>query len=333
MLTHCMFCHRPLGGNDVLERFPVGKRVAFDAQRGRLWAVCSSCQRWNLAPIEERWEALEDLERLTRDRGRLLSQTENIALIRTENIDIVHVGRAPLAEEAWWRYGRELRRRRTQNQIVNAAQWAAMIGLAFAAGFGGGYFFGGNPLGKTIRWLRFGGTAWRGEARCRQCGNVLQAVSFAAGNHLRLTAATTDEKFAVELRCKKCGFHNARGGYRFIDEDAQRLMRRVLAFYHYSGARDAVIKDAARNIEQAGSVEAFLKSLSHQQYRVRQGKENPVAGIALEIAVNDQAERDLLQLELADLESHWREEEELAGIIDGELTHLPALEKLRLKLR
>jgi hypothetical protein len=27
--------------------------------RGRLWAVCSSCGRWTLAPFETRWEVLE----------------------------------------------------------------------------------------------------------------------------------------------------------------------------------------------------------------------------------------------------------------------------------
>jgi hypothetical protein len=29
--TPCLFCTRPLGTNEVLERFPVGRRVAFDA--------------------------------------------------------------------------------------------------------------------------------------------------------------------------------------------------------------------------------------------------------------------------------------------------------------
>jgi hypothetical protein len=32
------------------------------------------------------------------------------------------------------------------------------------------------------------------------------------------------------------------------------------------------------------------------------------------------------------LEARWREEEELAAIVDGELTELPMLERLRLKL-
>ena len=54
--------------------------------------------------------------------------------------------------------------------------------------------------------------------------------------------------------------------------------------------------------------------------------------IALEIAASEDAERRLLELELASLEAHWKREEELAAIIDGELTPMPLLETLRRKV-
>ena len=59
MFKTCMFCNRPLGTNEVIEHFPVGRRLAFDAERGRLWVVCRKFKRWNLSPLEERWEAVE----------------------------------------------------------------------------------------------------------------------------------------------------------------------------------------------------------------------------------------------------------------------------------
>src|SRR5215208_5667543 len=77
--TTCLFCTRPLGTNEVLERFPVGRRVAFDAATGRLWVVCPHCERWNLTPMEERWEAIEQAERRYRTT-RLRISTENIGL-------------------------------------------------------------------------------------------------------------------------------------------------------------------------------------------------------------------------------------------------------------
>ncbi|HEV3051208.1 MAG TPA: hypothetical protein VGX50_12920, partial [Longimicrobium sp.] len=59
MYRICIFCSADLGSNDSIERFPVGRSLAFDGEKGRLWAVCGKCARWNLAPLEERWEAIE----------------------------------------------------------------------------------------------------------------------------------------------------------------------------------------------------------------------------------------------------------------------------------
>ena len=54
MFATCIFCTRHLGTNEAIEAFPVGRRLAFDAAKGRLWVVCPSCDRWNLTPLEER---------------------------------------------------------------------------------------------------------------------------------------------------------------------------------------------------------------------------------------------------------------------------------------
>ena len=62
MYTTCMFCKKPLETNEVVETFPVGRRLAFDSAKGRLWVVCRRCERWNLTPLEERWEAVETCE-------------------------------------------------------------------------------------------------------------------------------------------------------------------------------------------------------------------------------------------------------------------------------
>ncbi len=81
MYTRCIFCTRDLGANEVVEHFPVGQRLAFDPEKGRLWVVCRRCERWNLSPLEERWEAVEECERLFRDT-RLRYSTENIGIAR-----------------------------------------------------------------------------------------------------------------------------------------------------------------------------------------------------------------------------------------------------------
>ncbi len=50
--------------------------------------------------------------------------------------------------------------------------------------------------------------------------------------------------------------------------------------------------------------------------------------IALEIAVNEDTERRLLELELEELERRWREEEEIAAIVDRELTPVAGFQRL-----
>jgi hypothetical protein len=81
MYSTCLFCPRDLGTNDVLESFPVGRRLAFDGKTGRLWVICRGCERWNLTPLEERWEAIEQAERLFRETTLRVS-TEHIGLAR-----------------------------------------------------------------------------------------------------------------------------------------------------------------------------------------------------------------------------------------------------------
>lgn len=111
MYSTCLYCHAALGSNEALERFPVGRTVAFDGERGRLWAVCGTCRRWNLAPLLTRWEAIEDAERLFRD-ARMRASTENIGLAHLpDGTSLIRVGRPLLPEFAGWRYGSMLRKR------------------------------------------------------------------------------------------------------------------------------------------------------------------------------------------------------------------------------
>src|SRR5215211_3421220 len=111
MYATCLFCSSALGRNDVVEHFPVGRRLAFDAARGRLWVVCTRCHRWNLTPLEERWEAIEECEREYRATTVRVS-TDNVGLARLrDGTDIVRVGSPVRPEFAAWRYGGVLKER------------------------------------------------------------------------------------------------------------------------------------------------------------------------------------------------------------------------------
>ncbi len=337
MFTRCLVCNTPFDGNEVLEHFPRGTRVAYDPDRGRLWAICSNCRRWTLAPIEERWEALEELEKLTTDRARLLSQTDHIALLRAGPLEIVRVGRANLTEEAWWRYGRELTARRTRYRKISfvgsVAVGAGVIGGWSTGGLGllGAWLLWEHAPDKVVdaaRWLRHGGAAWRGRASCPRCGYVFMSLPFRKRSGLFLHPGMRETDVTVVHPCPRCG-GNRDGGLRLEGREGERTLRRVLAYHNFEGASEKRLVSATHLIEEAGSPHRLTRALVRRGRRL--GDLEHTGSIALEIAANDAVEQRLLELELAQLEAHWQEEEELAAIVDGELTPLPLLETLRRK--
>jgi len=339
MIRRCLVCASEFAENDELEHLRRGQRVAFDPDRGRLWIVCTTCRRWSLIPLENRWEALEELEKLTFDRGRLLSETDNVTLLRVGRLEVVRVGRAQLREEAWWRYGQELTRRRAHAKKVAVATSVVTGGL-IATGFtsGGLSLFAGwmlwqrapEGLQKAGRRLRFGRRAWAGDASCVQCGRAFDSITFSDRDSLLLLPGERADAPVVSLRCPQCRGWGHEGGLRLEGDDARHTLRRVLAWEHYTGATDRRVKAATRLIEEAGSAGDLTRILVRDGRRL--GDLQRTGAIALEIAANESREQRLLELEVRELEAVWRREEELASIIDGELSPLPLLRRLRSKL-
>ena len=108
VFDHCLFCHAALGSNQTLERFPTGRRLAFDARKGHLWVICPGCRQWNLVPVDLRWEVIEDCQRQYRDSTRVVS-TENVGLAQVSpDLELVAVGEPTRLEFAAWRYGSRL---------------------------------------------------------------------------------------------------------------------------------------------------------------------------------------------------------------------------------
>ena len=138
MYTACMFCQSPLGVNDHIEHFPIGRRLAFDTAKGRLWVVCRRCAQWNLAPLEERWEAVEECERAYRAvRARVSTAEIGLAKL-ADGLDLVRIG-APLRPEfAAWRFGDQfgVRRRKTMLSVAGGSVLAVGTGAAIVSAAG-----------------------------------------------------------------------------------------------------------------------------------------------------------------------------------------------------
>jgi hypothetical protein len=203
MYRSCIFCSADLGSNESIERFPVGRSLAFDASRGRLWAVCPRCARWNLAPIEERWEAIEDGERLFRDT-RLRIQRENVGLAKlADGTRLVRVGQALSGELAAWRYGQTLRGRKRRYMMAAGGAAAISTGLFLGVATAG--------LGVGAVWL--GSYAlrpfWRGYRDAEVLYTAPAPGPPGTRQHLRrshLRGCSRVATAAWSCWCRRCGW-------------------------------------------------------------------------------------------------------------------------------
>jgi hypothetical protein len=324
VFTRCLFCHKPFPENGRLAHLPHGRRIAYDPVEGRLWTVCESCHRWNLCPIEHREAALYELERLARDQARHVAHTAHVALLTVGSLLLIRVGQAPLVEQAWWRYGRELRRRKASYESVRSKVTAATFGAVAYVGDLLGLTdwdvtidWEDTPVADILRWRRFGWAAWHGRETCPYCNSTLRALRYEL-SWWAYPLRGEDGSLGIGIPCQRCDPWTPEKIYELKGDVAENVLRRVLAYQNIAGASERRITDAAHAIEQAGSVGGF--ALAATEKRETLWRMGPTRTVALEIALNETVERRMLDLEVRALEFLWKREEELARIIDTELT-------------
>jgi hypothetical protein len=339
MYRHCIYCSADLGANESLEGFPVGRAVAFDTEKGRLWAVCRACARWNLAPLEERWEPVEAAEKAFADT-RLRVQRESIGIAKLrDGTRLIRVGKAVPGELAAWRYGDQLARRRRRALWVGGATVAA---YAVATGFNVAgllpsllAFSGPNliwGLSLVERQVRRNWAVHRLSPAGRDAGPVVLRRKHLDGARL----GPGDGELRVVL---------PQAPSRDYDDplvvdgpEASRLLQRIMVVRNNRGATPRELNPALKRLAEAGSARemidvavqerkelvadppAFPQSFKLPRRRPRRVcSPNPLtapAALALEMALHEESERRALEGELALLQSAWREAEEIAGIAD-----------------
>ena len=189
-----------------------------------------------------------------------------------------------------------------------------------------------NKATDVARWFRFGSAAWRGRRRCPVCGYLFTDLKFSRRDRIVLrpeenpAEPSGEEGLALAYRCPRCR-KSMGGGLELRGDEAERTLKRVLAYQHFAGASERRVRSATRLIQEVGRPDELSRILVKDGKRL--GELKRTGAIALEIAANERSEQRLLELEVAELEAQWRREEELASIVDGELTPLPLLETIR----
>ncbi len=355
MYAHCLFCNADLGRNEALEAFPVGRRLAYDADKGRLWVVCPACARWNLTPLEERWEAIEQAERLYCGT-RLRVSTDNVGLARVaDRVDLVRVGRAPRPEFAGWRYGSQLaaRRRRyvlratpaaTLGLIGGGATIAARLAHVDIPGIGpivsgAVAVFAADLIGKIAdrgqhaiaHHLTGSAVSVAGRIRVTH-GHASSARLVVRRGHLAESTlrAGPDGAFTLDLR------HDT-GRAELTGPVALAALTTLSPALNAAGAPDAVVRGAVHSVATRGGPDQYLALMARWVGRSTRASGGPptqwfkatpipesglfalteVQRLALEMVLHEDAERRAFDGELAALEAAWRDAEEIAAIADA----------------
>lgn len=342
MLTSCAWCNATFPANEGVESLPVGRRIAFDEAKGRLWVVCRRCERWNLTPLERRWEALEDCARTFRD-ARLRASSGQVGLARLrDGTDLVRIGAPPPTEFAAWRYGDQFGRRRTRAVALGVGSGAAAVALAAGAVTLGASLVAFLPVVQVTTLVLNLGVAGA-LSRQHPVEDPATGGSVIPIGHPRLVAASDhDGGWGLELqyslrtdaqgKLQGSWFHRGLykssplGSLRLVGPPARQLLARHAPRLNRIGAPPSRIQGAVQLIAEAGGADELPVFLARQRSRFTAQQTYGDSGelpalpaevrLALEMAAHEEVERAILAGELAGLEAQWRSAEEEAAISD-----------------
>ena len=324
MYATCAFCNGAFDGDGGPSGLGVGRRLAFDEWKGRLWVVCPKCGRWNLTPLDDRLDRIERVARAAAS-GRLLASTEQVALIRWERYDFVRVGKPPRLEIAEWRYGQRLKARQQERlkYVVPITLAAAGVMIAVNAAAGGSMGVMTFQLPNLADSIYTGIVGRRRVPLaeppiCARCNTVMELRA----KHVQRARLVPDAKadLALVVSCPNC--HEE--GALLTGADAAQALRQGLTFLNLRRRGKQRAADAAHEVDASGGPDRLIRDVARRELTLRSLR--PERRLALEMAVDEQAE-------VLELERQWREAEELADIADGTLSSDPQIEEQLKRLR
>jgi hypothetical protein len=320
MYSTCLFCAHQLGHNDVIEPFPVGRRLAFDAAKGRLWVICRHCERWNLSPLEQRWEAVQDCERRFRAARKRVT-SDNIGLARIDGgLELVRIGAPLWPEFAAWRYGDQFGRRRSR-AIVRGVAVVGAAGTVLA----GGVVVG--TLAAASYWIYEAVDQAMKRMKDRR---VVAYVPTEEGDPITVLG---EHLPGIRLKVDP----NANGGWKLelphVDGRAAisgghalHAAGLIMPSINGVGGTPQKVDRAIKRLETFAHPAQYLHSVAAQcSHASHIGRPGSLVGLpadvrlAIEMAANEENERFALEGEMWLLELAWEEAEEIAAIADNML--------------
>jgi hypothetical protein len=225
------------------------------------------CDRWNLSPLEERWEAVEACERRFRTT-RIRFSTDNIGLgYLPEGLALIRIGPALKPEIAAWRYGRLLGRwlpgARRDPFLRLAKRWAGR-GEA-AMDYTLRRIFGVHLGYDLSTWLRVHGQADRVLVVTRGDNGRLAVIRSRDLDRTALIRPDPREPWRLEVR-------NPEGVITISGDAGLHVAGKLLAVLNGGGATEAEVRYAVAKLEDAGNPESYFARVAAIAMRCSWGR-------------------------------------------------------------
>jgi hypothetical protein len=342
--TRCHGCDRSLGTNTEIPHLPVGRRLAFDSVKGRLWVICTRCDQWNLVPLEERWEAVEECERVA-TTAEVRGPGDALGLARTTlGLELLRVEGHRSVDIANWRYGRRLKRRQSLLWWIAGALLFVAVALGVRAWFETGSSFAGMYI--FVAMAAWFGYWWRKPPKL-----WLAVKGKLAGKRVWSWRAS-------EIRFVHGHAHappeleipQGQGVARLTGDEALTFLAALLPRLNGADCASASISRVVKRVDgverKAQNSRKVTTSGTRGRHRVHRPLRPwellasdtvprhlfavaPEERLALEMAVTEELEHRELASHASEAESDWREEDEIAAIADDLLTPPEVAERLQ----
>lgn len=281
--------------------------------------MCSGCSRWVLTPLASRWETLEACEQAVETEGRVGLSTPDLSLVKLREGELIRIGRPPRLEFVDWRYGAALggsgRRPSLLARLLSKLPSPPVGGYDPYRGFEGAmrsepwvaspfldhaspltYLFAQVPLGPA----------------CPACDGPLALNPW---DFQRIEILSAERAPGLLVSCALC-----RNEVTLNLSEARPALRMGLGIVTPPQALRSIASGAAQAIDSIGGPQGFLEHLSSS--RTSLGEMDLPSRTGLIITLDEMAE-------LEALEAEWRKAEEMASIMDGELSDVPGFDSFR----
>lgn len=272
--------------------------------------------------MESRWETLEACEAAVQDEGRTRLSTAHLSLVEVGEGALIRVGHPPRQELVDWRYGPRL-----GETVRSSGFWGRLFARLPSPPVGGYDPYKGfegamesapwfaSPFMEQASPLTYLFSQVPLAPICPGCQGPLALNPW---DFQRIEFLTLDRLPGILVTCAICRTE--------VTSDlagARPALRLGLSLVTPQDSLRTIASDVAEGLDALGGPLGFLDSLSSSRFLL--GDLDLLGRAGLIISLDEMAEMEALEAE-------WRDAEEMASIMDGELSDIPGFESFRRKI-